>query len=88
MKFKNKYGTTIYCKDNSYQKKYDTDNFYYKNRPLTVYYKGYLLHRENGPALEFRAGDNWLFLNGKNYSEKEYYNIVNLKKKMDILDEV
>jgi len=85
MKFETKYGNMIYCKDNSYQKKYDNDDFY--NYGIIWYYKGYLMHREDGPAVE-QSIMSMYYLNGINYSEKEYYNIVNLKKKMDILNEV
>ena len=40
----------------------------------TIQYKNEkgLLHREDGPAVEFLDGDNWYYLNGINYSKNEW----------------
>jgi len=87
MKFKKEYGI-IYCKDNSYQKKYDNDDFYYKNKSWTIYYKGYLVHRENGSAIEYAFGDKEWYLNGIKCNKKEYWKFINLKNKSRVLDEI
>jgi len=108
MKFKNKY-CIVYCKDN-YNKKFDNEATYYKiGGPH--YYKGYLLHKEDGPAIihnngtkewyiegkrhrenwpamEFSNGTKSWFLNGIQYSEKDYWKIINLKKKNGVLNEI
>jgi len=108
MKFKDDNGNIIYCKHESYNKKYDTYNF---NCDKSIsYYKGYLVHRENGPAIIWSNGDknwyingnlhredgpaiNWNFtkrwyLNGISYSEEEYYKIVSLIKKNEVLNDI
>jgi hypothetical protein len=84
MKFKDTY-KVVYCKDN-YNKKYNNDRFYYNND--IQYYKGYLIHREDGPAIECKDGDKYWYLNGKEYSEQKYLKIINLKKKSQVLDEI
>ena len=38
------------------------------------------LHRENGPAIEFANGDKSWWINGKNYSEKEFNDYIESKK--------
>jgi hypothetical protein len=54
-----------------------------------LYYKSRLVHRENGPAIEWKNGDKFWFLNGKQYTEKEHYKIINdLKNKNKILDDI
>jgi len=109
MKFETKNKDIIYCKNNSYQKKYDNGGFYNNNR--MQYYKGYLLHRKNkvaiewsdgvkhwylngvthredGPAIEWSDGSRSWILNGRHYTEEEYWNVINLKNKKKILDEI
>jgi len=87
MVFKDKY-KTIYCKNN-YYKKLQNDNFdYYGNK---WYYNGYLIHREDGPAEEWKCGIKRWYLNGQWYSEEQYkqYNrIINLRNKRKVLDEI
>jgi len=62
MKFETKNKDIIYCKCESYNKKYDNNNF---NCDKSIsYYKGYLLHREDGPAVEYSNGDKQWLLNG------------------------
>ena len=34
-----------------------------------IYYKGYLVHYENGPAIEWKNGDKFWFLNGQLHRE-------------------
>jgi len=85
MKFENKYAT-IYCKDYSYHKEYDNTGWHETN--YIQYYKGYVVHREDGPAMIWYFEDNEWFLNGHQYSEEEYLNIINLKKKSKVLDDI
>jgi len=53
----------VYCKDNSYNE----DWFYYNNPKR--YWNGYLVHREDGPAVEWCDGDKEWFLEGKHHRE-------------------
>jgi len=75
MKFKEE-NRIIYCKDESYNEKYDTNDSYYTIDNL-YYYRGYLIHREDGPAVEWYNGDESWFLNGQLHREdgpaQEYY---------------
>jgi arabinogalactan endo-1,4-beta-galactosidase len=57
----------IHCKDGSYREEYDNKNFYY-NEDIT-YYRGYLVHRENGPSIERGNRDEEWWLNGKKHRE-------------------
>ena len=61
MKFEDKYGI-IYCKDMSYCINLDKkDNFIFDIEDK-LYYKGYLVHRINGPAIEYKNGNKeWRF---------------------------
>jgi len=68
MIFKEKY-RVIYCKNDSYNEKYDNDNLYYNDKTSKCYYKGYLVHREDGPAVEWQDGTKWWYLNGKRHRE-------------------
>jgi len=96
----------VYCKDD-YHEEFDNNKWYNDNK---CYYKGYLVHREDGPAKEWNDGSKiwyidgkrhredgpaceyngckYWWLNGKKFSEKEYFKIINLKKKSRVLDEV
>jgi len=98
MKFKEE-NKVVYCKDGSYNKKYDNEDFYYKKEydndgvyynhaKYILYWKGYLIHREDGPAIEGTDGFKEWWLNGIEYLEQEYLKIINLKKKNRTLDEI
>jgi hypothetical protein len=124
----------VYCKDESYKEKFDNQRMYYNHIINMHYCGGYLVHREDGPAIiwsdgsedwicegkyhrkrgpavkrknghkewwhngvphrkggpaiEWRYGDKSWWLNGKEYNEKEYWNVMNLKKKKRVLDEI
>ncbi len=39
----------------------DGDKYYYKDKEMTI------LHRENGPAMEFSSGNKCWYLNGKKH---------------------
>jgi hypothetical protein len=56
----------VYCKDDYYSE-FDNKNDYYKDD--LSYYKGYLLHRENGPAIEYAGFIEEWYLNGKRHRE-------------------
>jgi len=94
MEFKIQTNATIYCKDGSYQKKYDNHDWYnhieFQYYTGIQYYRGYLLHREDGPAVQWNNsyGINEYFLNGKRYSEKEYMERKILKSKCRVLDDI
>jgi len=62
MKFENKYAI-IYCKDN-YYKEFNNNRFYNINN-IIWYFRGYLVHREDGPALERKDGHKEWYKNGK-----------------------
>jgi len=67
-------------------KKFDNEDFYmYED---ITYYKGYLLHREDGPAGIWDDDLYEWYLNGKEYSEQEYLNIISLKSKSRVLDDI
>jgi len=84
MKFKEKY-RVIYCKDYSYNKTCNNNDYFYVE---ALYYKGCLVHREDGPAIEYISGAIEWYLNGIKYNEKEYWKFINLKNKSRVLDEV
>ena len=77
MIFKTDYGI-IYCKDNSYQKEFDDNNEYFHRNNNRLYYNGYLVHREDGPAIKRGNMENNWYLNGRLHREdepaKEYFN--------------
>ena len=75
----------VYCKDD-YFKKFDNKDLCY-NYGL-CYYRGYLIHRQAGPALEWNNGEKYWFFNGHEYSEEEYWKIINLKKKKKVLYDI
>jgi len=81
--------STFYCKDD-YCEQYDTKSvcYVFKDQYNRFYYRGYLIHREDGPAVEGNHGFKEWWLNGIKYSEKEYYKVINLKKKSDVLNEI
>ena len=85
MKFKDKNGNIIYCK-NDYYEEFDNNDFYYD--ASIEYYKGYLIHRDNGPAIEWNNGHEEWFLNGICYTKEEYLKIINLMNKKKVLDEI
>jgi hypothetical protein len=87
MKFENR-DELIYCKNGSYQKEYGNKNFYCIKG--ITYYKGYLVHRKDGPAMYFKhiCVSNW-FLNGIKYIKKDYWKIIkSLKTKKRVLDDI
>jgi len=91
MIFKSEY-TIIHCKD-EYYKTFDMLNtksttYVIKDAKNRFYYRGYIIHRDNGPAIEYSTGLKLWYLNGKHYSEQEYWNIISLKKKIDILNDI
>jgi len=59
----------------------------FKNGSKQWYFEG-KLHRENGPAIERNDGSGIFFINGKEYTEKEYYKIINFKSKCKVLDDI
>jgi len=61
MKFKIR-NKIVYCKDDSYNEKYDNGDF--DNYGIIWYYRGYLVHRVNGPAMKWTDGGKTWFLNG------------------------
>jgi len=75
----------VYCKD-EYYKEFNNNKFYKIDNKR--YYNGYLIHRENGPAIEYINGDKSWYLNGKVYTKNEYLSIINLITKKIILDAI
>jgi len=67
MKFNTKYNTIVYCK-NDYREEFD-NNMFYKNENIN-YFKGYLIHREAGPAIIWTKNEKlqW-YINGKRHRE-------------------
>jgi len=86
MKFNTEFDTIIYCKDYSYQKKFDKNSWYCSNG--VQYYKGYIVHREDGPAIVWDIDDNEWYINGKRYLEEEYMKIKSLKSKSRVLNDI
>jgi len=68
MKFKTKDGSIIYCKNDHY-KEFNNSHFCLNVGTCTNYYKGYLIHRKHGPAIEWNDGDKYWSLNGKRHRE-------------------
>jgi len=68
MKFENEDGI-IYC-EYLYCKKCDNSTFYYHIKYNSLFYKGYLLHRKDGPAIVWtnNAKRCW-YINGKRHRE-------------------
>jgi len=87
MIFEDEY-SIIYCQDN-YQEKFDNGDYYFdQDSAYRYYYRGYLVHREDGPAIEWYDGDKWWFISGKPYTEKEYWKLMNLKNKSRVLNDI
>jgi len=85
----------LYCKDNSYNKNCDYGGYtngYYYYYYNGLFYKGYLIHRDDGPAIEYSNGDKCWYLNGKKYTKNEYWEIINAMNKIDnkqrVLDDI
>jgi hypothetical protein len=53
--------------DKKFAGSYETVNGVYIH-----YYKGYKLHREDGPAVDWESGHKRYYLNGIQYTENEY----------------
>jgi hypothetical protein len=65
MEFKSGDGTIIYCKDD-YHKEYNPWNsLSYMLSADRFYYKGYLVHREDEPAIKWADGGKEWWLNGQ-----------------------
>ncbi len=41
-------------------------------------------HRHNGPAAEYTDGDKGWYLNGRNYTEKDFYIVTRLTRRIKI----
>jgi len=65
MKFKTKNFNAIYCKNGSYNNKYDNDDFYYTSIDNIWYFRGYIIHKNSGPAIEWNNGTKEWLKNGK-----------------------
>jgi len=87
MIFKGNIGT-VHCKKISYNKKFDNGFSFMEDYVNKTYYRGYLVHREDGPAIIWNNGSKSWCLNGKHYLEEEYLNIINLKSKLRALNEI
>jgi len=57
----------IYCKDGSYNKKYGNIDWY--DTSGKQYFRGCLVHREDGPAIDHTDGYKAWCLNGKSHRE-------------------
>jgi len=44
----------------------DGDKFYYKNKAMTI------LHREDGPAVEYASGYKFWYLNDEAFTEEQF----------------
>jgi len=86
MKYKGR-NIIVYHND-TYIATFDNDWFYTYAYSGPLYFKGYLVHCNNGPAIEWNSKDKEWYLNGKHYTEKEYWKIINLKKKSRVLNEI
>jgi hypothetical protein len=64
MTFKEKY-SIIHCKDGSYNKEFCSQSFMCILLNKTFYWKGYLIHKVNGPAIEYYSGSKEWWLNGQ-----------------------
>jgi hypothetical protein len=64
MKFED-YIRIVYCKDN-YNEEYASDDFKLSENS-DAYYKGYLIHRENGPAVIWNDGSASWYFEGKRH---------------------
>ena len=117
----------VYCKDESYNKVCNNNKFNYSYNGDILYYRGCLVDREDGPAIEYKEdylvyqkneytveynyeqrgwykdgkkhredgpAEAWSdgikewWLNDREYSEKEYWKMMNLKNKNRVLDEI
>ena len=81
----------VYCKNNFW---YNRQSFYtilikdfYTKLDIT-YYSGSIVHREDGPAIEWHNGSKAWYFEGKKYTEEEYWKIINLKNKVSVLNDI
>jgi len=59
----------IYCKDDSYQKLLDSIIEFQRDDNYRLYYKGHLVHRDDGPACEWSDGSKTWYIDGKKHRE-------------------
>jgi hypothetical protein len=89
--------------DNNWFHDYDKDRIHYycghlvhrEDRPAIEWNDGTKFwflngerHREDGPACEFPSGNRDWWLNNIEYTEEEYWKIINLKDKTKVLDNI
>jgi len=67
MIFKEENKDVIYCKDGSYNKKYGNIDWY--DTSGKQYFRGCLVHREDGPAIEWKNGSKIWYIDGKRHRE-------------------
>lgn len=84
MIFKEKY-KIVYCR-NEYKEEFD--NAYYNLINKKIYYRGHLIHRKDGVAIEYTDGHKEWYLNGIRCTEEAYKEIINIKNKKRVLDEI
>jgi hypothetical protein len=68
MIFETKYNTIIYCKDD-YNKECDNEEFNYNEFFDKCYYRGYVMHRDDGPAIEWGDGSKSWYFEGNRHRE-------------------
>jgi len=85
MKFENENSNIIYCK-NTFYKKFNNNTFYSNNGKY--YYRGYEVHRVDGPAIEWCDDTKMYYLDGKYYTKEKYLKLKNLKIKNRVLNEI
>ena len=88
MKFETKDNTIVCCKDNSYQKKFYYANYFVESDDQKTYYNGLLIHNEYGPAIEWYNGNKSWCLDGLQYTEKEFLDIMKFKTNSRVLNEI
>jgi len=87
MQFEESNGTIIYCNDYCCEK-YNNGSYNPQCKDHHWYYKGYMIHREDGPAIKYSNEFKMWFLNGIEYSEESHLKIMNLKNKQKVLNEI
>lgn len=69
--------TNIWCKDKSRLDTGDKRVFSVNRLGTKLWYFNGVRHRENAPAVEYANGNKWWFMNGKYYSESDYWKVLN-----------
>jgi hypothetical protein len=69
MKFETKRHDIIHCKNSSYNNDFDKGKTFVQNNKEQWYFNGYLIHRDDGPGIEWHTGNKEWYFEGHLHKE-------------------